>query len=214
MLAHDKDLLALEPGLFRDASWVGQRLVVGTASVSATTLTLTSQDVNFEQAGVGAGSVVLIDNEPAEVIARTSATVLTVSKLRAGGDEPSIPLPTASAAAVRVFTFRPQLELVQRQVLRMLGLEPDAPAPAGQPTTEHIANPEALRPVIAVGAVHLALVAASALSGELSPLRQRADMYRRMYALQRERLVVRFDMQGDGSAEFVRRPNLMRFTRQ
>src|SRR3954470_14123560 len=70
MFASDRDLLAMEPNLFRDVGWVGQRLVSGTGGVAGTTLTLTAQDVDFEDGGVGAGCVVLVDGAPYEVLAR------------------------------------------------------------------------------------------------------------------------------------------------
>jgi hypothetical protein len=58
--AVDRDLLVLEPGLFREVSWVGQRLVSGTGDASGTALTMTSQDVLFDAASVGDGHVVLV----------------------------------------------------------------------------------------------------------------------------------------------------------
>ena len=70
MFATDRDLLALEPNLFRDVGWVSQRLVVGTGSISGTTLTMSAQDVAFDGAGVGAGSVVVVDSAAYEVRAR------------------------------------------------------------------------------------------------------------------------------------------------
>ncbi len=48
MFALDRDLLALEPNLFRDAAWAGQRVVSGVGDVAGETLTLLTQDVDFE----------------------------------------------------------------------------------------------------------------------------------------------------------------------
>ena len=54
MFAQDRDLLALDPNLFRDVAWSGQRLVSGVGNISGTTLTLTSQDVTLEAAAITA----------------------------------------------------------------------------------------------------------------------------------------------------------------
>ncbi|MEX2218351.1 MAG: hypothetical protein WD749_06280, partial [Phycisphaerales bacterium] len=96
MFAQDRDLLVFEPELPRQVGWVGQRLVSGTGTIAGNDLTLTAQDVTFGAAGVGAGHVVLFDGTPYEVLARPSATVVTVSRHPA--DAEAAPRPPSPAA--------------------------------------------------------------------------------------------------------------------
>mgnify|MGYP001549751926 CR=1 FL=1 len=51
MFALDRDLLVFEPGLLNEASWLGQRLAVGTATVTSSVLSASSADRGFEEAG-------------------------------------------------------------------------------------------------------------------------------------------------------------------
>src|SRR5262245_23969953 len=122
MFTTDRDLLVLEPNVFRDAGWVGQRLLSTTGSVSGTTMTLVSG--SFATAGIQPGHVLIYDAMAIEVISVTSATVATVSLLRAKLSDPSIPPPALGVKPVACWTFRPQIALVHAQVLRMLGIDP------------------------------------------------------------------------------------------
>ncbi len=203
MFAKDRDLLVLEPGLFGEVNWVGQRLVAGTGTVSGTTLTLTQADAGLDDAGVGAGHVVLIGGTGYEVLARLSATEMTVSRLRADeGDAPIAPAPV-TGATVSVFTFAPQIGEVHRRTLRMLGVESAA----------EIVNGAALSMLEALGALHLVYAGASAHAGPSSPAGQRADWYRQRYEAERRRVVAEVDVNGDGAAEVARRPGVGRWVR-
>lgn len=211
MFATDRDLLVLEPNLLRDVGWVGQRLVKGTGSISGTTLTMSVQDVLFDQAGVDAGSIAAVGGVPVEVLSRASGTELTVSLLRADAIDPAIPPAPVTDAEVSVWTFRPQLALVHGQVLRMLGIEPDEPDAAV--TESSITNPGALRVVEALGAMHLVMASAAAVSGPGSPAWERAAQYRARFAAERQRVAARIDLDGDGAADATRRLNVVQFLR-
>ena len=68
----DRDLLALEPNVFNDVPLTSQRrLSVTDAAITGTTLASASAD--FVAAQVETGSVVLVNNNPLEVLARVDA---------------------------------------------------------------------------------------------------------------------------------------------
>ncbi|MBC7773542.1 MAG: hypothetical protein H7210_13685, partial [Pyrinomonadaceae bacterium] len=116
MFANDRDLLLLEPNLFRDLAWVGQRLLVTTGSVSGSVLTLISGD--FNSVGIGFGCVALYDATPTEITNIAAANAATVSLIRADPAGAIVPPLALGIKPVIVSTFRPQLALVHHQVLR------------------------------------------------------------------------------------------------
>lgn len=211
MFATDRDLLVLEPSLVRDVGWAGQRPVKGAGDVSGTTLTMTSQDVGFELAEVGAGHVVVIGGVVYEVVAPIDNTSLTISRMRASADGAALPPSPVTGATVEVMSFRPQLAVVHAQVLRMLGIDPDAPE---QPVSEaSITNPGSLALFEALGALHLIFAAGAALAGEGSPAAFKAAMYRDRFGAERGRVAARIDTDGDGLANATRRPSIVQLFR-
>jgi hypothetical protein len=193
---------------------VGQRLVSGTGTISGTTLTLTAQDVNFQNAGVEAGHVALVDGAPYEVLARLSATTATISRLR---DDPAGAALTPSPVTgkpVLVYTFRPQAAMVHAQVLRMLGIEPGAAPAQGQPGESSITNPAALRQLEVLGTLHLIYTAAAAPDATWNEHAfNRVQVYRERYAAERQRAAARIDLDGDGLPDATRRLNVIQFVR-
>lgn len=213
MFASDRDLVGLEPNLFRDGGPAAQRLVSGVCSISGTTLTLTSQDVDLEAAGVGAGYVALVDGTPYEVVARLSATTATISRLRASATDPVLPPTPGTGKAVEVRTFRPQIALVHGQLLRMVGIDPSDPA--AELTEDAILNPGALAEVEALGAVYLAYAFAAgvAVGWTASETWPRGQIYLQRFERARQLVVVQLDTDGDGLADAVRRLNVMQLRR-
>lgn len=192
--------------------WLGQRLVRGVGSVSGTTLTMTSQDQGFDSAGIGAGNVVVIDGVALEVISRTSAAVLEVSRLRPGVGDAPIGAGTITNKVVEVSTFSPQLAIVHGQVLRMLGLRASGEIGDG-PSETDVLNPAQLALAEALGAVHLVYAAAAATGGTAADLASRAALYRERFAGERQRATALIDLDADGEADATRRMNVIQFAR-
>lgn len=208
MFASDRDLLVIEPGVLRDAAWAGQRVLDTTGSVSGTALTIASG--SLIDAGIDAGSVILIDSLPVEVVTRDSATACTVSLLRGDTASPALGPGTASGRPVRAYTFAPQLAMVHRQVLAMIGIDPDA---QGGLDASAVTNPGALVRLEALGALHLLYASAAAPGRGGEAMSARAEAYRDRFARERERVVALIDTDGDGIAEAARRPSVFAMTR-
>lgn len=211
--ATDRDLLVLEPGLFRDVGWSAQRVVeAGGVSVSGTTLTSAGSD--FAAAGVTAGHVALVDGAVMEVVARLSATQLTVSRLREEAGGSAISPGAATGATLVVMTFRAQLGVAHAQVMRMLGIEPGSVGQIGEAGETSIVNPGSLTRVEALGAMHAILASASAMTGETSVLWEKARMYLERFREERRRVSALIDLNGDGIADATRRMSVARLERE
>ena len=210
MFISDRDLLVLEPGVFRDAGWIGQRLLAGTGSIIGATLTLSSG--NLTTAGIVAGHVLLYDSVAVEVVSVNSSLTATVSLIRASETDPVIAVPPAGAKPVTCWTFRPQISLMHTQVLRMLGIDPEA-SPGDLVSEASIVNPASLALAESLGVLHLVYAAAAALSAADSSLAARAEVYRRRFGEERQRAVARIDLDGDGLADATRRVNVIQFMR-
>ena len=169
MFITDRDLLLLEPNLFRDVGWAGQRLLQGLGTIVGSTLTISGYDLDFEQAQIDAGHIVSVGITAYEVIERLSATTATISRLRVSTSDPVQPPSPVSDLATEVFSYAPQMALVHAQVLRLLGIEPES-----SPGEADITNPEALKRLEALGTLHLVFVAAGALGEPGSGLLARA----------------------------------------
>ncbi len=211
MLATDRDILALEPFLFRDTIWLNQRLCRGTVNVNESVVDATTLDVDFDLAGVKKGHVVTVAGTSYEVASVNDSNQLTITRLRANNDEPGGAPSPITAAEAYVMTFRPQLALVERQIYLMAGLDPDnAPDPVigpRQPTPEQITNPVSLRHLNVVGALHIIFTAASFSSVPDSALARRAAMYRAAFNEERARIRIEIDLNEDGKPDVTRRLN-------
>ncbi len=207
MFVSDRDLLVVEPNLFRDVVWVGQKLgESASATVAGTTLTMTGIDVDLDQSGVGAGHVAVVDGVGYEVIARLGIDSATISRVRlTDQDAVIVPSPVAGVRAF-VMTFGPMMAVVHRRILLMLGIDPDG-AVEDSLSESSIVNPKALRLVEVFGTLHMVYSAASVLGGPESSYGQRAEVYRRLFCQERGRVWVRMDIDGDGVADSTRRLN-------
>jgi len=209
--ATDRDLLILEPNLFRDVLYAGQRLASGAdAAISGTSLT--SATAAFDLAQVTTGHIVLVNELPLEVISRVSGTELDVSLMRAARDGASLPPPPGTGMAYEIATFGPQIEIVHRQIMRLADLDPDD-IESGDPSELDVVNLDELTMLESLGALDLVLSGATALVGERGSLWSKAQIYRNRFQAARERTRVRIDLDGDGIGEVVRHLSVAKFIR-
>ena len=211
MFITDRDLLAIEPDLFRDIGFLAQRIVSTTGSLSGGKLTITSGD--FIAAGVTVGHVIAHNGLPMEIVLRNSATQVTVSLVRASAADPVITPPNAASAAATVFTFAPQIAAAHKAVLSMLGLPAAGAALPGEPDESAIVNPDDLKPLTAHLALAAIYAAASTLSGPSSALAAKADHHRARAANARALTAARLDINGDGLADAQRQAGSVSLSR-
>ncbi len=187
MFARDIDLIVIEPTLFRDVVWPSQTLVRSQGVVEEDELTLSDPDADFESLGVDAGHVVMLGETAVEVVKRSSATRLALSRPRPEGVD-AIGVGKYKGP-VRIGTFMPQIEVVHRRLLRWAEIEDGARVLDGRAA----AHAEALG---ALAMIHFAADAGAAA---------RAVHYQRRFEIECERLSLALDLDGDGVAEQRRR---------
>ena len=206
MFSTDRDLLALEPNLFRDVSFLAQTLAVTTGTLTAGVLAI---DDPLSDSTVAPGCVVLLDRTPLEILSITDPSTLVVSLTRPDPDGPQILPLNRAAAPVAISTFQPQLAIIHRQLLAMLGhrVRRAPPAP-GIILESAILNPRDLTPIECFGALNLIYSAAAAPLSDSSPQAQRARMYQDRFAQERWRARAEIDFDGDGAADAVRTLNI------
>jgi len=212
MFASDRDLLVYEPRLFDEVAFASQTVLTATdGGIALDGVTLTVSGADFAALGVDAGWVVVVDGVAAEVIERVSATVLTISRLRASVGDAAMPLVAGTGLSVRVGSFRPQIGVVHEQVLCSLGIG----STLGEMLDESsIVNAAALKRVECFGALYLVFSGAAALVGYDAVLWQKAQMYLARYGSERVRVSALVDTDGDGVADATRRMNVMQFVRR
>lgn len=210
--AEDRDLAVVEPGLFQRVQWLGQRLSTGTGTAALGGLNATDAQPDFVLGEVRAGHVVVIGGSTLEVIDREDGTTLFVSQLRANRSAAAQRVGPSVTGPFSVWTFEPQLDVVHGQVLRMLGLRRVGAEGEG-PSEADVRNVDDLRPLECFGALHLIFAAASAGLGATSEEHERSERYRRLFEKERQRVHAEIDTDGDGVADVVRRPNVVRMVR-
>jgi len=208
MFASDRDLVVFEPGLFRDVAWIGFKRISTVGSLVGTQLTINTD--SFVDKQITAGHVVLFDGVPLEVVSVESATQATVSMVRSDLSSSAVPWFDVSNRSVEVYDFGAQRAMVHRQVLTMLGLDPDAVGFSDLVVT----NPGAFVRLEALGSLHLIYASAGAPGRGGGGFDERAQMYKARFGAERERVVAAIDLDGDGIAETTRRPNAFVLSRR
>ncbi len=211
--ATDRDLLVLEPNLFRDIAFLSQMLASGTdGAVSGTSFTSALAD--FIAAGVAEGHVVSVNDLAVEVVQVVSSTELTISLLRAHPGDAAVPPPEGVALPYAVRSFLPQIEMMHRQVMRSAGIEPDGVGePSDAATVDDVLNGNEIALVEALGALESIFASAASMLADEPYLRLRAASYRDRFASARQRARVRLDRDGDGVVDVVRHLDVVQFVR-
>ncbi|MBX2850748.1 MAG: hypothetical protein KTR15_03260 [Phycisphaeraceae bacterium] len=206
----DRDLLLYEPTLFSDLTWVSQqRLSVADGEVNGATLTSASAD--FEAAQIDAGSVLLVNGSPVEVLARIDTMTLTVSLPRTRTADAAIPPGDVSLATVVARTFAPQAQLVCAALLRLLGL--DADGPGQTPDADAVVSLSIMARLESLGTLERVFSSAAALTGDNDALLFKSAAYRRLFFEAAARSPVQIDTTGDGLPDEKRYLGVSRLSR-
>lgn len=204
MFTQDRNLLTLEPSLFRDCSWLAQQLGRGEARLESGHAIFESGSINRDAAQPG--MVLLVGRAPLEITQIIDEHDVVVSLLRPSLDADPIPPADRSAAPAVCTTFTPQIALMHAQILAMLGLAPAGSPPApDQLTEDHITNPNDLALLESLGALHLIFAGLAATTGPDSIAWQKADMYAKRTARERFRAQAKLDTDADGQPDAARR---------
>lgn len=205
----DRDLLVVEPHLFRDVVFVSQTpanfadaTVMGTSLVSLT--------ADFVLAGVTPGMVAVIDGVSIEILERLSATALVVSRPRANLADAPLPPTGGTALKGRVATFGPQIRAAELALRRDLGLSESGASIEGYAA---IMDAGMFRAGV-YGALSLIFSAAAAGSDATDPLWARARRYDQDRQRELRLLRLAFDTNGDGAGDLVRRTQPSRMVRE
>ncbi len=214
VFSSDVDILRYEPILLGELHLRGQVLASGRGGqLSGTTFTASGAD--FVSSLVTAGNVIHLRSGDGsvegafEVCSVDSATELTISVLRASGDEGAIAPPACSEASYRISTYRPQASEAGLQLTKYFGLKPGMPESAYD--AEEILYGDVLRQA-SVFAV-IASVYAMLASGGDENFWKKSEHYRKLFERERQRCRVCLDVSGDGIADVVKVGSSVRLQR-
>jgi hypothetical protein len=197
----DRDLLVLEPNVFRDVPYLSQQRVQVTDGILSGAV-LSSNTADFVSSQVDAGGVVIIGNVPHEVIERVDGHQLTVSLVRTSVEDPAILSQDGTSLKILVRTFQSQAALVHDALLRLIGIEPDDPA--NDLSEASIISHRVVSSLEALGTLERVYSGAVALSGDNSLIIAKATEYRRQFHSACREASILLDTDGDGYAD-VRR---------
>lgn len=215
MLVTNRDLLVLEPRVFNDLGWIGQRLHRATdATMIAGGVGVTDASAPFAGLGIDAGHVLVINGTPVEIASVDSPTQATISVVRAAVTDTPIPARALTGTVtIECFTFAPQIAQAHERIIRGLGLALGPTAEGGAIGEDRIVNAGDVARVIAMGAMHLIMAAATPLVADPSGTRSKTEAYRERFAAARRGLVAEVDLDGDGIADAARRVSLVHLVR-
>lgn len=197
MFTADRDLVVLEPVVFRDAAHLSQVLFAGMCSLDQT-LVLTDAPPP-ECPEIAAGGVALIDGVAMEIVQRAGERELVVSLPRPDRAAAAVAWRTLASARIEVRGFSSLIAVVHRRLLADLGMS--AGGPNADVSREMVMNPDDWRNVETLGSLSLICTAAAAMRGDDDPMWGKAEHYRREHAAARRSLVVRVDRDADGVAD-------------
>jgi len=201
----DRDLLAIEPGIFTGGGFDSQRIASGNDGTTNGT-TFTSASADFTAAGAQAGMVLCVyETVPAEgvcyeIVSVNSPTELTVSVLRSDRNGPVVAPPAGNAQKYHITTFIPQIASVQSDLEERLRRMGEA---SGIDAGEFVDSPQ-LRKVVALGALAGIFAARASNASNADANWVKAEFYRRAHQEASSALRLARDADGDGFAEQTR----------
>jgi len=211
----DVDLLKWEPVLFRDLALVSQRLCSGSDGELDGT-TFESAGASFTNAAVAAGHVIYLNDGASldgcyEVVSVDSATQLTISVVRAGSDDTTVPPPDGSEINYHVSTFDPQAQEVAYSLLQYFGINPSGASEGVTP--EEIQDEGVLRQA-SVFAVLSAIFTSSAAAEDGRDIFWRKSLhYQQLFQTARVKIRIGIDSDNDEIAEQFRTGGTVRLRR-
>jgi len=205
MLAQDRDVVVIEPNIYRDVIFASQRLARGTCEIVEFSFGATESDVALDTAGILPGDVVVAGGVAYEIMGLGGATDLSISRVREDREGPLVMPPTLGAISFHVATLRPQLRCARELLLRMAGIPSYGETVAGSPRAEHVTNARDLIAAQVYATLAMVYSALGAGQGNEGAMNQRAALMQRRFEYEAERTMMLVDMNGDGKPDAVRR---------
>jgi hypothetical protein len=209
---NDAQLLVIEPRLFADVLGCGvvRVLVEGVGEVSGSVLSATAVPT-FDAARVEPGMVVVVERVACEVVSVLSGGDLELSRPRAWPEDRAVPLSDFAGARFAVVTAQPQAQVVNRAILRAIGVQSEEDRDSGEDLREGWCAESALmnrRDFVRLEGLMVvrdvlrgaegAGLGAGFGSGGSGALRERIAMYDTRVRKEWARAVARLDTDGDG----------------
>jgi hypothetical protein len=200
----DRDLLVIDPSLFIGAAAAAATVIatIGDGTIAGTELQ--SSGADFEVSDIGFGHVAVINDAAAvEVVSRTDAATLEVSKPRATSLDAKIPPGDVSEATVNIVTFVRLIEQTRAWTLGALGIEDES----------IITDPSPVSLLVALRTAARALAHAAAMDPADASLAQRASLASALASQAGHRTLVPLDLNGDGRPDATRAAHVLTLTR-
>ena len=197
---NDSDILKYELVLFGELHLPGQVLIEGTGGVLSGT-TFTASGADFVSAQAAVGGVVNLQSADGvldmcvEIVSVDSATVLTVSVIRADSLGSAVAPPGASSISYRVSTFGPQVSEAAYQLTEHFGIGPGNPASVHD--SDDIMDTSVLKQA-SVFAVISAVYAMLASQTKDDNYWQKSVYYQKLFEKSRQRCRLSIDSGNDG----------------
>lgn len=213
--SNDADILKCEPALFGDLHPAGQVLASGTGGTLSGT-TFTASGASFVNAQVCAGGVAYLKSNDLtvdgayEIVSVDSATQLTISVIRAGGDDEATAPPAGTDIEYRISTFAPQASEVGFQLMQYFGI--DTGNPGSEIAVENIVDATGLKQATRYGVI-AAVYAMMASNEEDEGFWKKSLYYQKRFEKARERCRLGIDTSGDGVADVTRLGAAVRLVR-
>jgi hypothetical protein len=201
----DRDLLAMEPGIFLSGSFAGQNILAcEDGTIEGTTFSSASGD--FQAASVEEGMVLCTyaatpsEGLAVEIVSVDSATELTVSVLRPDSQASPTPPPARSGLRFHIRTFKPQIRSISASLAEKLR----STAEVEGVQAARFADSTQLRLTTAHGVLAAVFVARAENAAESDANWIKAQHYRGEFARLQPQLRLALDADGDGTAEQTR----------
>ncbi|MBN2377369.1 MAG: hypothetical protein JXD22_13280 [Sedimentisphaerales bacterium] len=197
--SQDVDILKWEPNLFCDLARPDQTLCEGDdGELNGTTFT--SSTGAFESCGLSSGKVIYLNDNDAingcyEIVSVDSATQLTVSVLRADGEEGLIAPPSGSGIGYRVSSFDPQAQEVACNLLSYFGIKVNGDET--EVTAANVLANDALRQASAYAVMSVVFAGCAYGEDDECGFWQKSLHYQKLFDRARSRALVELDLDGD-----------------
>lgn len=204
--SNDVDILRYEPGLFGELHLSSQVLISGSDGI-LNSGTLSASGADFVSSQVETGQVIYLSSSDGvldgayEIVSVDSATTVSVSVLRANGDDEEVVPADSSVVSYRVCTYGPQAAEVGFELTEYFGIGPGNPS--SDIDADDILDASVLRRASVYG-VLANVYATLGSKAEDENFWKKSLYYQRLFEKARERCRLSIDSDGDGVAEVTK----------